>query len=128
MEFPRVLIVEPDRDLASMTVVACLEAGLEPKLCRGPSHTEFCPGMHGRSCFRGRDVEAALIGITDPWQARITPLCAVGAPRIVASARGVSRTRREVLEGAEALLDHPYHPDQAARLLSRLTSEREKMP
>ena len=127
LEPRKVLIVEPDRMLGAAMVISCLEIGLEPKLCRGPSNNEFCPGIVGFACPRAKDADAVLVSVTEGWESRIVGSCSGTAPRIIASPIGLSRTRREVLPEADAIIDHPYYPDEASNLLARLAFGHERI-
>lgn len=114
---PRVLIVEPDGDLALATLRACLDVGLEPKLCLGPEYAgNSCPGLRGEPCHRTMDVEATLISITTGAERRVAPSCA-GGRTVLAGERPLAGPATEGVVAPEAHLHYPYRPESAAALL-----------
>ncbi|HET7481404.1 MAG TPA: hypothetical protein VFK89_00950 [Actinomycetota bacterium] len=114
---PRVLIVEPDGQLALATVRACLEAGLEPKLCMGPDET--CPGLSGHTCDRAARVEASLVSIASGLGRIASPACA-GGRVVLAGERPLVGHATVGMLAPEAVLDYPYNPNAAAGLLLQI--------
>jgi len=122
---PRVLIVEEDPDLAMATIHECLEAGLEPKLCRGPGSTSECPGMRSEGCPRTHRIEATLIGMAGASLRAAAPSCVGGRLLLCGNRPLAGRVTEEVL-GPDARLPYPYSPKDAAGILFRMVKEQRK--
>lgn len=122
---PRVLIVEDDPDLAMAMVHECLQVGLEPKLCRGPSSTSDCPGMRGEACPRTQRVEATLIGMAGASLRAAAPAC-VGGRLLLCGNRPLTGATTDRVLGPDAKLSYPYSPPEAAQILFRLVKEQRK--
>lgn len=121
---PRVLIVEPDPELAMALIREGLSLGLEPKLCRGPVVSLDCPGLRGEPCARTDRIAATLITVVNEWEKRAAPTCAGQGSVLVCSP-----TRRgsgeETVAGvrADRRLVYPYDPRAAAHVLLELASK-----
>ena len=114
---PRVLIVEDDPELAMATVWACLEVGLEPKLCLGAERSTDCPGLAGQTCPRSSGIEATFVAISTGKQRIATPACAAG-PLVVAGERPLVGHATLGALAPSASIDYPYDPDEVAALLA----------
>ena len=112
----RVLIVEPDADLAMGVIRECSKLGMEPKLCRGPRLTSACPALEGARCERPDSVEATLVSISDGLERRVAPVCG-GGRVLVAGERPLVGPHTIGALGADAVIGYPYDPRDAARLL-----------
>jgi hypothetical protein len=123
---PRVLIVEPDGVLALATMHACLDVGLEPKLCMGPDQDPSrCPGLHGEVCPRSAHVEASLITI-ETGRGRIAAPACLGGRVVLAGERPLVGIATQAALAPETVLDYPYDPEQAAALLLQLVRDARK--
>jgi hypothetical protein len=123
---PRVLIVEPDRDLALGVIQACLDSGLEPKICLGADwNTTECPGLRGEPCPRTGGVEATLLSITTPEAQRAFPSC-VGGRLVLSGDRKVLDEIAGKGPAPDARLLYPYEPDAAAETLLQLVRDERK--
>ena len=111
---PRVLIVEPDGELAMAMVNECLAIGLEPKLCLG-DQDGTCPAICHDTCTRGQNAAAAFVAtpaLNRPFHAAT---CAGKAPTLVSTPDQVPTGIPDKLTIA-----YPYVPADAARLLASL--------
>ena len=109
---PKVLIVEPDRELAMAMMRACLELGLEPKLCLGDQDGS-CPATCRADCPRGDGAHAVLVAtpaLNRPFHAAT---CAGMAPAIISTPRQVPTGISDKLT-----IKYPYVPADAALLLA----------
>jgi hypothetical protein len=122
----RVLIVEPDADLAMALVRECSRLGLEPKLCRGPRLTSSCPALEGDRCERPEHVEATLVSVTDAIERKAAPVCG-GGRVVVAGDRPLVGPHTIGAIGADVVVSYPYDPREvAAILLAQVTGAREE--
>lgn len=123
---PKVLIVEPDRVLASALLKACLDKGLEPKICLGSEwNGHDCPGLRGESCPRAATVAATFISVVSPESKAAFPYCVGG--RVILSAD--RRTAKEMAGWGpppDALIGYPYMPEVAAEMLLQVIREERK--
>jgi len=123
---PRVLIVEPDGILALATLRACLEVGLEPKLCMGPDKDlTGCPGLQGEPCERSSTIEASLVTI-DTGMARIAAPACMGGRVVLAGERPLLGAPTIGALAPDVTLGYPYEPIKAAELLLQLVREARK--
>ena len=123
---PRVLIVEPDGVLALATLRACLDVGLEPKLCMGPDKDpDQCPGLHGRPCDRSSRIEASLVTI-DTGLSRIAAPACMGGRVVLAGERPLLGAPTIGALAPDVTLGYPYEPVKAAELLLQLVREARK--
>ena len=123
---PRVLIVESDGVLALATMHACLDAGLEPKLCMGAdAEPSRCPGLHGRTCPRSAEVEATLLTIDTGYSRMAAPAC-MGGRVILAGERPMLGLATKVALHHDAILSYPYDPEKAAAMLLQLVRDARK--
>ena len=123
---PRVLIVEPDGMLALATMRACLEVGLEPKLCMGPDKDPTqCPGLRGKPCERSSRIEASLVTI-DTGMARIAAPACMGGRVVLAGERPLLGASTIGALAPDVTLGYPYEPAKAAEFLLQLVREERK--
>jgi len=122
----RVLLVEPDADLAMGLLRECSRLGMEPKLCRGPRLQSSCPVLEGSRCDRALGVEATLVSVTDAVERRVAPGCA-GGRVVVAGERPIVGPHTVGAIGADAMIGYPYDPAEAAEiLLAQVSGVREE--
>ena len=123
---PRVLIVEPDGTLALATLRACLDAGLEPKLCMGTDKDpSSCPGLNGHACPRAAHVEATLITIDTGYSRMAAPAC-MGGRVILAGDRPMLGVATQAALRHDVTLSYPYDPETAAAMLLQLVRDARK--
>ena len=123
---PRVLIVEPDPELAMALIREGLSLGLEPKLCRGPVVSLDCPGLRGEPCARTERIAATLITIVNEWEGRAAPTCA-GQGSILVRSPTRRGSAEETVGGvrADRRLIYPFDPREAAHVLLELAGKDE---
>lgn len=122
----RVLIVEPDADLAMALIRECSRLGLEPKLCRGPRLASSCPALEGDRCDRPGQVEATLVSVTDATERKVAPVCG-GGRVVVAGDRPLVGPHTIGAIGADFVVSYPYDPREVAEiLLAQVTGARDE--
>lgn len=120
----RVLLVEDDPELAMLTLNACIEAGLEPKLCMGPERSGPCPGLKGEHCPRTEGIAATFVAINSGSQRVAAPACAAGRLVIAGERPLLGVTTVGVLDPDQSF-GYPYDPTEVARALAVLVAEPE---
>lgn len=125
----RVLIVEPEEEIADRVAVRALKLGLEPVVCPGVSHNFECPVLKGRECTKNNRCGAVLVSLDGDPQARVAPGCAGDAALVIARSR-IGRPARMVV--ADRHVEGPYDPDHMALVLFALAdsavSPRRRIP
>ena len=109
----RVLIVEPDEQVADRVAARAVELGLDPVVCRGVSTNAACPVLHGDECAKNSGCGAVFVSLDGDPQARVAPGCAGDAPLLLA--RPAFGSARVIV--ADRHMEQPYSPEHAALLL-----------
>lgn len=118
----RVLIVEDDPELAMRTLDACIEAGLEPKLCMGPARSGPCPGLKGEHCPRTEGIAATFVAISSGSQRIAAPACAAGRLAI-AGERPLLGVATVGVLNPDQTFGYPYDPRDVASALAALATD-----
>lgn len=122
----RVLIVEPDANSAMQMVRLCLAAGLEPKVCLGPTYYQDCPGRSERPCPRSDGAEVVFVSVDENWQRRTVPSCVGNAKAVISCSPELSRSMRELFPLAASMFERSYDPVKAVEAIESLLSTQDR--